>query len=83
MCYYSSIRVKFKIIKTRFGIKFVQSESYQPVYSASAFNFPLMPVIPNENPNLVVHMNWGLIPYWSKYNQTALRIKQLALNARS
>jgi putative SOS response-associated peptidase YedK len=42
-----------------------------------------MPVITNENPNLVVHMNWGLIPYWTKYNETALRMKQLALNARS
>ena len=28
-------------------------------------------------------MNWGLIPYWTKYNETALHIKQLALKARS
>jgi putative SOS response-associated peptidase YedK len=28
-------------------------------------------------------MNWGLIPFWTKYNETAQRIKQLALNARS
>jgi len=83
MCYYSSISVGFKIIETRFGVKFVQSESYQPVYSASAFTFPLMPVITNENPTQVVLMNWGLIPFWTKYNETAHRIKQLALNARS
>jgi putative SOS response-associated peptidase YedK len=83
MCYYSSISVGFKIIETRFGVKFVQSESYQPVYSASAFIFPLMPVITNENPTQTVLMNWGLIPFWTKYNETAQRIKQLALNARS
>jgi hypothetical protein len=52
MCYYSSISVGFKIIETRFGVKFLQSEYYQPVFSASAFTFPLMPVITNEKPNL-------------------------------
>ena len=83
MCYYSSISVGFKIIETRFGVKFLQSELYQPVYSASAFTFPLMPVITNENPTQIVLMNWGLIPFWTKYNETAQRIKQLALNARS
>jgi putative SOS response-associated peptidase YedK len=42
-----------------------------------------MPVITNENPTQVILMNWGLIPFWTKYNETAHRIKQLALNARS
>jgi putative SOS response-associated peptidase YedK len=83
MCYYSSISVGFKIIETRFGVKFIQSELYQPVYSASAFTFPLMPVITNENPTQVVLMNWGLIPFWVKDDETALRIKKRALNARS
>jgi len=83
MCYYSSISVGFKIIETRFGVKFLQSEFYQPVYSASAFTFPLMPVITNDNPTEAVLMNWGLIPCWTKYNETAQRIKHIALNARS
>jgi putative SOS response-associated peptidase YedK len=83
MCYYSSISVGFKIIETRFGVKFVQHELFQPVYSASAFTFPLMPVITNENPTQAVLMNWGLIPFWIKDNETALRIKQNAINARS
>ena len=83
MCYYSSISVGFKIIETRFGVKFIQSELYQPVYSASAFTFPLMPVITNENPTQAVLMNWGLIPFWVKDDETALRIKKRALNARS
>ena len=82
MCYYSSISVGFKIIETRFGVKFIQSELYQPVYSASAFTFPLMPVITNENPTQVSLMHWGLIPYWVKDDETAYKLKQLALNAR-
>jgi len=61
----------------------MQSELYQPAYSACAFTFPSMPVITNENPSQVVLMNWGLIPFWTKDNETAQRNKQLALNARS
>lgn len=83
MCYYVSISVDSKVIETRFGVKFIQSESYQPVYSASAFVYPLMPVIANENPAQAVFMHWGLIPFWVKDEKTALRIKQRALNARS
>ena len=82
MCYYSSISVDFKIIETRFGAIFVQSESYQPVYSASAFTFPAMPVITNEEPNKVSFLQWGLTPFWVKDEATALRIRQRALNAR-
>jgi putative SOS response-associated peptidase YedK len=83
MCYYSSISVGFKIIETRFGVRFVLSELYKPVYSASAFTFPLMPVITDENPTQAVLMSWGLIPFWVKDDETALRIKKRALNARS
>ncbi len=82
MCYYSSISVDFKIIETRFGATFVQSEYYRPVYSASAFTFPAMPVITSEEPDKVSLLNWGLIPFWVKDEATALRIRQRALNAR-
>ena len=83
MCYYSSISVGFKIIETRFGIKFIQSELYKPVYSASAFTFPLMPAITNENPAEIVLLQWGLIPFWVKDDATAIKIRQRTLNARS
>jgi putative SOS response-associated peptidase YedK len=83
MCYYSSISVGFKILETRFGVKFVQTESYQPIYSASAFTFPLMPVITNETPEQISLLRWGLIPYWVKGEAVALRLRLQALNARS
>ncbi len=83
MCYYSSISIGFKIIETRFGATFVQSESFRPVYSASAFTFPSMPVITNEAPNQVSLLNWGLIPFWIKDESAARRIRQRALNARA
>ncbi len=83
MCYFSSISVSFKIIEDRFGAKFVQSESFLPVYSASAFTFPSLPVISNADPERIVLMQWGLIPFWSKDNETAVKIREKTLNSRS
>jgi putative SOS response-associated peptidase YedK len=83
VCYYSSISVGFKIIEDRFGARFVQTESFQPVYSASAFTFPALPVITSENPAQIVQMNWGLIPCWIKDSESALSIRQQTLNARA
>jgi putative SOS response-associated peptidase YedK len=82
MCYYSSISVGFKIIETRFGVRFIQSESYRPVFSASAFTFPSMPVITNQEPDQISLLNWGLIPFWIKDEVKALHIRQHTLNAR-
>jgi len=82
VCYYSSIAVGFKIIETRFGVRFLQTESFKPVYSASAFTVPQMPVITDEDPEQVTLLQWGLIPSWVKDTEAALHIKQYGLNAR-
>jgi putative SOS response-associated peptidase YedK len=82
MCYYSSISVGFKIIEDRFGVRFVQTESFLPVYSVSAFTFPSLPVICNEDASQVVFMRWGLIPFWIKDLAAATTICEKTLNAR-
>jgi putative SOS response-associated peptidase YedK len=83
LCYFSSISIRVKIIETRFGAKFIQSESFLPVYSASAFTFPSLPVISNEDPEHITFMQWGLIPFWTKNQETALEIREKTLNARA
>jgi putative SOS response-associated peptidase YedK len=83
MCYFSSISVGFKIIEDRFGVKFIQSESFQPVYSACGFNFPALPVITNTDNLHVSFLHWGLIPFWVKDYESAQNIRQKTLNARS
>jgi putative SOS response-associated peptidase YedK len=83
MCYFSSISVGFKIIEDRFGAKFVQSESFKPVFSASAFTFPYLPVISGEDPERIVLMQWGLIPFWARDKESALSIREKTLNARA
>jgi putative SOS response-associated peptidase YedK len=82
MCYFSSISVGFKIIEDRFGVRFIQTESFQPVYSASAFTFPFLPVIPDDDSSHVSMMRWGLIPFWVKDPAAAGSIREKTLNAR-
>jgi putative SOS response-associated peptidase YedK len=83
MCYFSSISVSFKIIENRFGVKFIQSESFQPVYSACGFGFPALPVITNMDNLHVSFLNWGLIPFWVKDYESARNIREKTLNARA
>ena len=45
MCYFSSIKVESRDIMQAFNRKFPDREMFKPVYSASAFTFPYMPVI--------------------------------------
>jgi putative SOS response-associated peptidase YedK len=83
VCYFSSISVGFKIIEDRFGVRFVQSESFRPVYSASAFDFPSLPVISSEDSDHIISMQWGLIPFWVKDRESAVKMRQLTPNARA
>ena len=83
MCYYVSVTPKMTDIEQRFGARFKQPESYHQVYSALAFTYPQMPVISNESPSSIELFQWGLIPFWVKDNEGALKIKQRTLNARA
>jgi putative SOS response-associated peptidase YedK len=83
VCYFSSISVGFKIIEDRFGARFIQTESYLPVFSASAFTFPSLPVITGDDPGHIVLFQWGLIPFWVKDHQAAAAIRSQTLNARA
>jgi len=83
MCYYISITPRMTEIEQRFGAIFKQTESFQPVYSASAFTYPEIPVISNEDKEHIQNYRWGLIPSWVKDIRTANTIRQRTLNARA
>jgi putative SOS response-associated peptidase YedK len=70
-------------IEQRFGAKFKHPESYRQVYSASAFTYPQMPIITNDGTNTIEFFQWGLIPFWVKDNETAMKIRPQTLNARA
>ena len=83
MCYYISITPSRADIEKAFSALFKQPESYHPVYSASAFSYPFLPVISNENQQAIDFYQWGLIPFWVKDIDAAKKIRQRTLNARS
>jgi putative SOS response-associated peptidase YedK len=83
VCYFSSISVSFKIIEDRFGVRFIQSESFQPAYSVCGFSFPALPVISTADTEHIVSFHWGLIPFWVKDIETAGDIREKTLNARA
>lgn len=53
-----------------------------PVYVQSAFTFAPWPVITNDQPDFVSMYNWGLIPYWMKDEEKALKFRSSTVNAR-
>lgn len=83
MCYYISFTLSRNDIELRFNAKFPHPELFYRVYSTSAFSFPLMPVISDDNPQNIQFYQWGLIPFWVKDNSTVDKIRQRTLNARA
>jgi len=83
MCYMTSITMKLDHIEIRFEAEFRDRERFKPVYSASAFVFPWMPVISNEEPRTIDFYQWGLIPFWVKNVDSAKKIRSRTLNARA
>jgi putative SOS response-associated peptidase YedK len=81
MCYHYSLTKKQEEI-----MRMIQAEwemPFEPVYHATGFNFPQMPVITSEAPGKVQSFIWGLIPHWVKSIQEADKLRTQTLNARA
>jgi putative SOS response-associated peptidase YedK len=83
MCFDISYAQKSNLLEMRFKAKFESSELYEPVYHVSAFSLPVVPVITNEKPESIQMMKWGLIPFWTKDEDTAESIRTKTFNARA
>lgn len=55
---------------------------FAPVYHASGFSFPVMPVVTQQAPDRVQAYRWGLIPHWTKSAEEAGKLRAQTLNAR-
>lgn len=58
-------------------------EGWQPVFHASGFTFPAMPVITQVQPDKIQLFHWGLVPHWVKTKVAADQLKAQTLNARA
>jgi putative SOS response-associated peptidase YedK len=84
MCFTIEIHKTRTEIEIRFNKSFAPgSDEFEPKYYNSAFEFPKLPVISQENPDYISLMNWGLIPFWVKNLKEANAIRLKTLNAKA
>ncbi|MCH8904692.1 MAG: SOS response-associated peptidase [Bacteroidetes bacterium] len=79
MCGRSSITKSQKELEERFGATFYSDEilKYDPNYNAAPSQN--LPVITNEDSDLIQLYRWGLIPFWSKDKSISYKM----INARA
>ncbi|EOG6905492.1 SOS response-associated peptidase [Flavobacterium psychrophilum] len=78
MCFHSKQSKAATQVENRFKAKIDNITLFKPQESINGFDYPLTPIIIDENPKIITHYNWGLIPSWSKDDE----IKKFTLNAR-
>ncbi len=77
--YFHIIQSKLsKQIKRHFKVKFRTQNGFQPSLRLNGFDFPKVPVITAEKPEIIENFNWGLVPEWSKSKD----IRSMILNAK-
>jgi putative SOS response-associated peptidase YedK len=83
MCFSNTLSIDAISLQNRYNAVLEDHDEFEPVYHASAFSFPVWPVITNTDPSHFNRCNWGLVPSWAKLRQDADEIKKLTVNARS
>lgn len=79
MCYNVQQKASIKELTEQFNASFEMPTLYEPKEIISGFDFPLLPVLKNDNPSVFEFLNWGLIPNWAKDEN----IRAHTLNAKS
>lgn len=69
---------RYKEVVSPDDISIIQNEELPLYYFVSGFSHPRLPVISNEGISL---REWGLIPFWSKDEEFASKIRNQTLNA--
>lgn len=82
MCFHISLSKDRKSIERRFDASFADA-IFEIIYHVSAFSYPKLPVISNDDPSKIQLFSWGLIPFWVEDGDTALKIKEQTLNAKA
>jgi putative SOS response-associated peptidase YedK len=83
MCYFVEHNIQRKELEKRFNVKFPEDPRYTPAFFQSAFNKPYMPVITGDRREEAQLFQWGLIPFWTKNEESAEKIRYSAFNARA
>jgi len=82
VCFHISLSKDRKTIERRFDASFVDP-IFERIFHVSAFSYPKLPVISNDDPSKIQLFSWGLIPLWIKDEGAARRIREQTLNAKA
>jgi len=82
VCFNISLSKDREAIERRFDASFVDP-IFKKIFHVSAFSYPKLPVISNEDPSKIQFFSWGLIPLWIKDEGAARRIREQTLNAKA
>ena len=78
MCFHSKQTKLALEVENRFNAKVDIHSEFKTQSNINGFEFPKTPVIIDKQPNVITHMNWGLIPSWAKDED----IRKYTLNAK-
>jgi putative SOS response-associated peptidase YedK len=78
MCFYTKQTKQATELENRFRAKVDDMAVFRTTDYYNGFTYPKTPVITNSKPEIIQHLNWGLIPSWAKDES----FRQNTLNAR-
>jgi putative SOS response-associated peptidase YedK len=77
MCFHTKQEKDAKTLENRFKAKVKNGESFHSgIYNG--FDHPKTPVILNSEPEIIQHLEWGLLPAWAK----DIELQNSTLNAK-
>lgn len=80
MCFFYALSQEAQALENRLLARL--DFSFEPIYYVAGFDYPQMPVVTANQPDLIQTMHWGLIPFWTK-EENAEKMRSYTLNARS
>ena len=83
MCYNLAAKQRIKALQEKYGIKFDEELARHGYYQVSGFSHPRLPVLAMHNRDSFELMQWGLIPSWTKDEEKAIELSNMALNAKA
>jgi putative SOS response-associated peptidase YedK len=83
MCVFVSISREIEELEKRFKAEADRNFNYKPVFHATAFTHPALPVITQARSSVIDFYEWGLVPFWVKDGDTAGKLRINTVNAKA
>jgi putative SOS response-associated peptidase YedK len=82
MCYnIAYIEKRLETLAKRYAAKVPNNPQFNaPVFHTTAFSFPIWPVLTMEEPDCFRFYKWGLIPFFTKNLEQALKLRTMTAN---